>query len=84
MSEQKVTSEKSAANKAFLAAERQTPPDLHEYSAPMFRYKRTGDLYGLKIVPNDAETRGKTYRLKNELNYWEGTKAQFEQEFEEI
>jgi hypothetical protein len=50
----------------------------------MFRYKRTGGLFALNIVPSNRETRGKTHRLKNEFQYWEGTQKEFEAEFEEV
>lgn len=83
MSQQTSPPGMTGAKQVFLTAERQPPTDLHLYSAPMYREKKTGELFGLRIIERSPENRH-THTLKNEFHYWEGNQQQFEAAFEEV
>jgi len=44
--------------------------------------KRTGEAYGLKIVPVVDPEFGHTHELKNEIHFWSGTEKQFREQFQ--
>jgi hypothetical protein len=50
--------------------------------APSERYvhRKSRETFTLRIVPNDVY--GRTHKLRNAENYWEGTKEEFERDFE--
>ena len=55
--------------------------DLSEFNdGKGYKHKVTHHEFGLKLDEDDV--RGNTHKLKNRFQYWEGTKEQFEADFE--
>ena len=58
------------------------PADLKDYKGS-YKYKFSGDpdeRYGLKVVEDAPD--GMTHHLKSNDHYWNGTEAQFKEQFD--
>lgn len=72
-----------AAARADGIVTRQVPDDLNEYKG-QYRYLATGEIFGLKILP-DGEVRGhKTHHAKSPLKFGDYTADEFRLQFEKV
>jgi hypothetical protein len=62
---------------------RQVPDDLDEYSG-RYKYIRTGEIFGLKIMPPEKVRSGKTHHAKSPLKFWDGTEEEFRACFDKL
>lgn len=66
---------------------RQVPDDLHEYSG---KYRHLpdgefhGEIFGLKILPDDQVRAHKTHHAKSPRGFWDGTEAEFRAQFDKL
>ena len=68
------------ADPAHVAVGGGPSPELEDFEGK-YRRKSDGELYALAIVPDDRI--GRTHKATNTAHYWEGTEAQFREQFTE-
>lgn len=56
-----------------------TQPDPNDYKGKFLK-ESDGEVYGLCVVENDPL--GRTHKARNDEHFWEGTKAEFKEQFE--
>ena len=62
---------------------RAVPDDLNEFKG-QYKYIRTGEIFGLKIMPHDQVRSGKTHHAKSPLKFWDGTEEEFRANFDKL
>ena len=59
---------------------KEEPPGEEDYGTTLFTNKRDGLKYALHVRKD--EVRGKTHHARNSARYWNGTEAEFKDQFE--
>jgi len=66
---------------------REVPEDLHEYQGK-YRYLRDGEfkgeVFGLKVMPDEQVRAHKTHHAKSPRGFWDGTAAEFREQFDKL
>jgi len=66
---------------------REVPTDLNEYKGK-YKYRRDGEfkgeVFGLKIVPDNEVRAHKTHHAKSPRGFWDGTEAEFRDQFDKL
>jgi hypothetical protein len=65
------------------APKRDVPADLSDYKGK-YKYLKTGEIFGLKIMPASEVRSGKTHHLKSPLKFWDGTEDDFRASFDKL
>lgn len=78
---------KGAIARADGVTAREVPDDLDEYKGK-YKYRRDGEfkdeVFGLKIVPDDEVRAHKTHHAKSPRGFWDGTEAEFRDQFDKL
>lgn len=72
--------------RAAVEANRVNPPeptDLSNYTGK-YKYLPTGEIFGLKILPDSDVRCHKTHTAKNATKFWDGTADQFRELFDKV
>ncbi len=65
------------------ALTRAVPEDLQEFKG-QYKYLKTSETFGLKIMPADQVRSGKTHHAKSPLKFWDGTEEEFRANFDKL
>lgn len=57
------------------------PDDLGQYSGK-YKYLPTGEIFALKVLPDNEVRAHKTHTAKNQTKFWDGTAEEFRRLFD--